>query len=1071
MTEEQVLNNCGCCEGITKLTPQDLANPPGLSALAYRIGTYGSFKTTMLADLAGPGGIPVLTTRADDDPAIALLDATAVLLDVLAYYQERIANEGYLRTATERMSVLELARTIGYELKPGVAASTYLAFEMETAPTAPTSAIIPVGTKVQSLPGQDEKPQTFETVEPIVARPVWNRLWPRSIQPHPPKRSDTELYLQGLSTNLRPGDVMLVLDDEHWRNRDRKYWGMRRVVSFRPVTPNSGAPYTVVSLDRPLDFIKDTNQNFSVFVLRQRASLFGHNAPAWRSMSNSVKAAYLGLNETDDRNEIRDYPEWPGFTVAAVAETPAAPSSGTGLYGQYYADANLDLMNLKHEGLDDAIDFRWNRDTPGPWTQKDIFWVRWTGTVEPKIYGKHKFSTSARKGVRLWVDGRLLIDNWEGGPFVVVPSPDITLCPGRIYDVKLEYRHDPDDADFSLLWLPPRGTEEIIPTSQLYPRSHNTVHLDAAYPQLLPASWLVLATEDAQEVYQIVATAEMSRAAFLLSAKTTRLTLSGGNLREKFNDRLRETSVFAASEALDLAGKPDLTPVEGDRIVLDQRLPDLQAQRTVIVSGKRQRVAVQQAKSIPTADGGSKVEFVVNDSLLLARTPEPQTGGQEVWTLIDKNGVTRSVRFTSRAEADAMLPYVSSAPDDVVVSEVAIIKEVTPGSDPTEIVLARPLLCSYDRSTVVIYGNVAAATHGETRREVLGSGDAARGFQKFILKQKPLTYVSATTASGAASTLKVRVNDVLWQGKPSLYDLPVRERAYITRLNDDGNVAITFGDGVSGARLPTGDENIVAIYRTGIGAAGMVKAGQLSLLMTRPLGVQKVTNPLAPTGAADPETRDQARQNAPFTVLTLDRIVSLRDFEDFARAYAGIGKAQATWLWNGEQRIVHVTIAAATSNGADYKVDLESELFKNLRLAMDAVRDTVQRLVIASYEPVFFLLKACVVIDPTYIVEKVLAAVKAALQQTYDFERRDFGQPVYKSEVLATIQAVEGVIAVFLDQLFFRGETPGPSTPPPLLPASRAARAETATGPGDAIKPAQLLLLDPNGIDVTEVKP
>ena len=187
MAEEHTLNDCGCCEGITTLTPQDLANPPGLSALAYRVGTHGSFKTTMLAGLAGPGGIPALTTRADDDPAIALLDATAVLLDVLTFYQERIANEGYLRTATERMSVLELARAIGYELKPGVAASTYLAFEMETAPTAPTSAIIPVGTKVQSLPGQDEKPQTFETIEQIEARPVWNQLRPQTSSLVPPQ--------------------------------------------------------------------------------------------------------------------------------------------------------------------------------------------------------------------------------------------------------------------------------------------------------------------------------------------------------------------------------------------------------------------------------------------------------------------------------------------------------------------------------------------------------------------------------------------------------------------------------------------------------------------------------------------------------------------------------------------------------------------------------------------------------------------------------------------------------------------------------------------------------------------
>ena len=66
-----------------------------------------------------------------DDPAIALLDAWAVAGDVLTFYQERIANEGFLRTATERRSVLELARAIGYELNPGVAASTHLVWEVE----------------------------------------------------------------------------------------------------------------------------------------------------------------------------------------------------------------------------------------------------------------------------------------------------------------------------------------------------------------------------------------------------------------------------------------------------------------------------------------------------------------------------------------------------------------------------------------------------------------------------------------------------------------------------------------------------------------------------------------------------------------------------------------------------------------------------------------------------------------------------------------------------------------------------------------------------------------------------
>jgi predicted phage baseplate assembly protein len=469
--------------------------------------------------------------------------------------------------------------------------------------------------------------------------------------------------------------------------------------------------------------------------------------------------------------------------------------------------------------------------------------------------------------------------------------------------------------------------------------------------------------------------------------------------------------------------------------------------------------------TITAADGVSTAKLKSGDEALLEEAPRTPSTGLQTWLLTDENGFTGRTEPISTTEVEQTFKLIPSQPDDALVSEVAVIEDTPPHGDPTRIVLVKPLLRKYDRPTVVIYGNVARATHGETRREVLGSGDAARAFQKLALKQKPLTYTSAPTATGAESSLKVRVNDVLWGEATSLYKLPARQRAYITRQDDDGVVTVTFGDGVNGARPPTGNENIAATYRTGIGAEGMVKAGQLSLLMTRPLGVQKVTNPLAPTGAADPETRDQARQNAPFTVLALDRIVSLRDFEDFARAFAGIGKAQATWLWDGEKRIVHVTIAAATTSGADYTVDSTSDLFGNLHEAVDAARDTAQPLVIASYEPIFFRLKAGVAVDPSYITEKVLAAVKSVLQQAYGFEQRRFGQPVHESEVLATMQGVEGVKAVFLERLHLRGSTPERES---LLPARRARREQPAAGQQGKIRPAQLLLLDVKGIDLTE---
>ena len=84
-----------------------------------------------------------LTVREATDAAIAWLDAWAMVGDVLCFYQERIANEGYLRTATERRSVLELARLVGYRPRPGVAATVYLAYTIDD--KYKEEAIIPAG--------------------------------------------------------------------------------------------------------------------------------------------------------------------------------------------------------------------------------------------------------------------------------------------------------------------------------------------------------------------------------------------------------------------------------------------------------------------------------------------------------------------------------------------------------------------------------------------------------------------------------------------------------------------------------------------------------------------------------------------------------------------------------------------------------------------------------------------------------------------------------------------------------------------------------------------------------------
>jgi predicted phage baseplate assembly protein len=343
------------------------------------------------------------------------------------------------------------------------------------------------------------------------------------------------------------------------------------------------------------------------------------------------------------------------------------------------------------------------------------------------------------------------------------------------------------------------------------------------------------------------------------------------------------------------------------------------------------------------------------------------------------------------------------------------------------------------------------------RQEALGGGDSTQPFQKFALRQPPLTHVSAKTPAGAASTLEIRVNDLLWLEVPSFFRAGPGDRVYTVRATEEGGTIVQFGDGKNGARVPTGQENIRAEYRKGMGAGGLVDAGQLTLLQSRPLGVRSVVNPVAAAGMADRETLDEARGNAPLTVLTLDRIVSLRDYGDFARAFSGVAKAQATLAWSGAGRRVFVTVAGP--DGA--AIEETGELYANLLGAMRAAGDPQVPLRVKTFTPAFFTLAGTIFCAPDRLEAKVFAEVKKALRDAFSFSAREFSQAVARSEVVATIHSVPGVVAVDLD-VFHRVDKPA------TLETALTA-APPRTGATDDLG-AELMLLDARPLALTVIK-
>ncbi len=1030
-------DNCGCCAGVTPLTPVDATQPPGQPALALRAGTHGRFRQSMLAGLADESALANLTTRASDDPAIALLDSWAAVLDVLCFYQERIGNENYLRTATERRSVLELARAIGYELHPGVAASTWLAFTLETAPGAPLETRIDIGARAQSVPGQDETAQTFETLEAIDAKARWNALPVLAAEAAPPRMGLRTIYLAGTATRLQAGDALLVIGDERTKDPGNENWDFRRVARLREVLPADpsdpkDAGYTVVTLDRglgkPWHGVHPARANPRCHALRARAHLFGHNAPDWRAMPASLRATYLGLAD-EAPPPIGQHPEWPGFTLADISDPPAG--SGSGLLGQYYRGKGFRELRLSR--TDAMVNFDWGAGSPDPSVPADQFSVRWSGWIQPPVTGQFTFFVTADDGLRLWIDNRLIIDFWidQGA---TERSGAASLRADHKHDIRLEYYENGGSATCRLAWSGPGVSKAVVPAARLYPRDVHTVHLDASYPKWLAGGWAVLSIPNYEEVYRIVATEDDARADFAVSATATRLTLSGENLRDTFNNRVRSTTAFGQSEPLDWATRPLSGFVQGHLIDLAGYEPDLPAGRWLAVSGL-------VLADLP-ANTRARSRLAKGDALASIR--------------IGRDRQTADLEFE-----DFSRLTVALAP----AADVVRIQHNDSGNGRTQLLLASDLTHAYLPASVRINANLAPASAGDSKQmriqpEPLGTGDGSRSLQRFNLRQGPLTHITAATPSGTASTLEIRVDGLLWPEAPRFTAPGPGERAYTVKLDENGSATVQFGDGTHGTRLPTGG-NVEARYRVGLGTAGNVGAEQISMLLSRPPGLKAVTNPVAASGGTDAEAGDEARRNAPLRVRTLDRIVSLRDFEDFAAAFTGIGKAQAVWLWDGERRMVHLTVAG--TGGAP--LDPNAALYRNLLAAIDSARPPYQPLRVSPGRDLRFGLTAGLWIAPEYAPERVLAAAGKALAAAFGFAARAFGQPVTGSEVLAALQGVAGVVGADLDR---------------LIQVESGLTVRTANGPdgsipalsarwqGNSLQPADLLLLDPAAVTLTE---
>jgi predicted phage baseplate assembly protein len=255
---------------------------------------------------------------------------------------------------------------------------------------------------------------------------------------------------------------------------------------------------------------------------------------------------------------------------------------------------------------------------------------------------------------------------------------------------------------------------------------------------------------------------------------------------------------------------------------------------------------------------------------------------------------------------------------------------------------------------------------------------------------------------------------------PSFYGQAPGAEVFVTREDNSGKTHVMFGDGVNGARLPAGVNNVVATYRIGAGAASP-PAGKLTIIAKSYPGLRAVLNPVAVSGGADADPANQIQRFAPRSVLTFGRAVSVFDYAALAAQAPGVTRAGAVWAWSDARQRTLVTVYVGDDAGA------ATAAATVLRAASDPNRP-VQVLQAAQ---IAVALTITVLVTPGMDTTLITAAITTALAGPqagiFGSWTLGIGQTLFDSQIEAAVLSVTGAVAI-TSQIFYANGVidPGP---------------------------------------------
>jgi hypothetical protein len=268
--------------------------------------------------------------------------------------------------------------------------------------------------------------------------------------------------------------------------------------------------------------------------------------------------------------------------------------------------------------------------------------------------------------------------------------------------------------------------------------------------------------------------------------------------------------------------------------------------------------------------------------------------------------------------------------------------------------------------------NVFPITEGKTvPAEVLGSGDATLAGQTFSLRHSPLTYYRG---SPPQSTLRIAVDGIPWNEALTFYGQPADAKIFVTRRDPSQKTTVYFGDGVHGARLPTGKGNVVATYRYGNAAgqgAPSPPATTLVTVVSPQPGLSSIRNPLGVKPGDPPTPAAMIQKQGPASVQTFRYAVSRRDFDTLAKS-AGAAWTRTVTVWNSQIRrsqvVVYIDAAEGTSTFAAVAAAFAGASDPNRPIQLRAATVVPLKVVVA------------LIVVPGWDPETIRAEVVAALE-------------------------------------------------------------------------------------------